>query len=52
MTRVFPLLERGWQGKLFFAGEYASPGFHGRMEGGLRSGVLVARELAHHLNLV
>lgn len=51
VTRVFPLLEQGWQGKLLFAGEYASPGFHGRMEGGLHSGALVARRLAKQLNL-
>jgi monoamine oxidase len=51
VTRVFPLLERGWQGKLLFAGEYASPGFHGRMEGGLHSGAVVARRLAQQLNL-
>jgi len=52
VTRVFPLLERGWHGKLFFAGEYASPGFHGRMEGALHSGALVARRLAQQFNLV
>ena len=52
LNRVFPLLERGWQGKLLFAGESASPGFYGRMEGGLHSGALVARRLAHQLNLV
>jgi monoamine oxidase len=51
VTRVFPLLERGWQGKLFFAGEYASAGFHGRMEGALHSGALVARQLAQRFNL-
>ena len=51
VTRVFPLLERGWQGKLFFAGEYASAGFHGRMEGALHSGALVARRLAQQLDL-
>jgi monoamine oxidase len=51
VSQVFPRLEQGWRGKLFFVGEYASPGFHGRMEGGLRSGALVARRLALRLNL-
>lgn len=51
VTRVFPLLEAGWQGRLFFAGEYASPGFHGRMEGALHSGALLARRLAATLNI-
>jgi monoamine oxidase len=49
---VFPLLERGWQDKLFFAGEYTSPGFYGYMEGGLNSGALLAQRLARQLNLV
>jgi monoamine oxidase len=52
VTRVFPLLERGWQDKLFFAGEYTSPGFYGYMEGGLNSGALLAQRLARQLNLV
>lgn len=52
VTRVFPLLEQGWQNKLFFAGEYASPGFYGYMEGGLNSGAVLARRLARQLNLV
>lgn len=52
VTRVFPLLERGWQDKLFFAGEYSSPGFYGYMEGGLHSGAVLARRLARQLNLL
>jgi monoamine oxidase len=52
VTRVFPLLEGGWQDKLFFAGEYTSPGFYGYMEGGLNSGAVLARRLARQLNLV
>ena len=52
VTRVFPRLEQGWQGKLFFAGEYTSPGFYGYMEGGLHSGAVLARRLARQLNLL
>lgn len=51
MSSVHPLLEKGWQEKLFFAGEYASPGFYGYMEGGLHSGALLAKRLAQRLNL-
>jgi monoamine oxidase len=51
VTRVYPRLEQGWQKKLFFAGEYASPAFYGSMEGGLQSGALVAKRLARQLNL-
>lgn len=52
VTRVFPRLEGGWQDKLFFAGEYSSPGFYGYMEGGLHSGAVLARRLARKLNLM
>ncbi|MEB3319305.1 MAG: FAD-dependent oxidoreductase [Cyanobacteriota bacterium] len=52
VTRVFPNLERGWKDKLFFAGEYASPGFYGYMEGGLNSGAVLARRLARQFQLV
>lgn len=52
VTRVFPLLQGGWRDKLFFAGEYTSPGFYGYMEGGLHSGAVLAGRLARQLNLV
>lgn len=52
VTRVWPRLESGWQDKLFFAGEYTSPGFYGYMEGGLNSGALLARRLAQRFALV
>lgn len=52
MTRVHPRLQRGWRDKLFFAGEYTSPGFYGYMEGGLNSGALLAGRLAREFNLV
>jgi monoamine oxidase len=52
VTRVLPRLQGGWQDKLFFAGEYASPGFYGYMEGGLNSGALLAGRLARRFNLV
>jgi monoamine oxidase len=51
VTRVFPRLESGWQDKLFFAGEYSSPGFYGYMEGGLNSGAVLARRLARQFSL-
>jgi monoamine oxidase len=50
--KVFPRLEGGWQDKLFFAGEYSSPGFYGYMEGGLHSGAVLAGRLARKFNLV
>lgn len=52
VTRVLPLLQAGWQDKLFFAGEYTSPGFYGYMEGGLNSGAVLAGRLARQFNLV
>jgi monoamine oxidase len=52
VTRVYPRLERGWQDRLFFAGEYASPGFYGYMEGALNSGAVLARRLATQFRLV
>jgi monoamine oxidase len=52
VTKVLPLLEAGWQDKLFFAGEYNSPGFYGYMEGGLHSGALLAGRLARQFNLI
>ena len=50
--KVLPRLEGGWQDKLFFAGEYSSPGFYGYMEGGLHSGAVLAGRLARRFNLV
>ncbi len=52
VTRVSPNLQRGWRDKLFFAGEYTSPGFYGYMEGGLNSGAVLAGRLARQLNLL
>ena len=52
VSKVFPRLEGGWQDKLFFAGEYSSPGFYGYMEGGLNSGAVLAGRLARKFNLV
>ena len=52
VSRVHPLLQRGWQEKLFFAGEYASLGFYGYMEGGLNSGAVLARRLARQFSPV
>jgi monoamine oxidase len=45
VTRLGPVLYHGI-GRLHFAGEYASPGFVGYMEGGLNSGVKLAQRLA------
>ncbi|MEB3333512.1 MAG: FAD-dependent oxidoreductase [Cyanobacteriota bacterium] len=52
VTRVLPLLQGSWRDKLFFAGEYTSPGFYGYMEGGLQSGAVLAGRLARQFNLV
>ena len=52
VTRVSPNLQRGWRDKLFFAGEYTSPGFYGYMEGGLNSGAVLAGRLARQFNLL
>jgi len=41
-----PLLERGLEGRLQFAGEHCCPAFVGYMEGALQSGVAAARRLA------
>jgi monoamine oxidase len=51
VTTVSPRLDQGWQERLFFAGECVSPGFHGRMEGGLHSGARLAEQLARRLNM-
>jgi monoamine oxidase len=45
VTAVGPVLFAGL-GRLHFAGEHASPAFHGFMEGALESGVRLARRLA------
>ncbi|MGW5192752.1 FAD-dependent oxidoreductase [Kribbella sp. NPDC004138] len=42
VTTIAPRLAKPFQGRLFFAGEQASPGFYGYMEGALTSGVLAA----------
>jgi monoamine oxidase len=52
VCKVLPRLEGGWQDKLFFAGEYSSPGFYGYMEGGRHSGAVLAGRLARRFNLV
>ena len=52
VTRVFPRLQGGLQEKLFFAGEYTSPGFNGYMEGGLNSGAVLAGRLSRQFNLL
>jgi len=44
-TTVWPNLFNGWQDRLLFAGEHASPGFFGYMEGALESGILAASRL-------
>jgi len=43
VTTVAPLLTQPFAGRLFLAGEQASPGFFGHMEGALRSGAAAAR---------
>lgn len=45
VTSVSPLLHRGL-GRLHFAGEHASPGFFGYMEGALESGARLALRIA------
>jgi monoamine oxidase/subtilisin family serine protease len=42
VTTIARNLDMPFQGRLFFAGEQASPGFYGYMEGALRSGVAAA----------
>jgi len=46
VTTMGPLLQKGIEGRLHFAGEYACYKFPGYMEGALNSGVSVARRLA------
>ena len=42
VTTLGPVLASPYYGRLFFAGEYASPDFFGYMEGALQSGTLAA----------
>lgn len=42
VTTIARNLDTPFQGRLFFAGEQASPGFYGYMEGALRSGLTAA----------
>jgi len=51
MTTIGPLWQAGI-GRLHFAGEHASPGFGGYMEGALSAGVAVARRLAERDGVV
>jgi monoamine oxidase len=51
VTSIYPNLEKGFEGRLFFAGEYTSLLFTGYMEGGLNSGAKLARKLAISLGL-
>lgn len=46
VTRMGPLLHKGIEARLHFAGEYACYKFAGYMEGALNSGVSIARRLA------
>jgi len=51
VTSVYPRLDKGFEDRLFFAGEYSSLLFTGYMEGGLQSGAVLAKRLARTLNL-
>lgn len=51
VTSIYPKLDRGVEGKLFFAGEYTSLLFTGFMEGGLHSGAKLGQKLATRLRL-
>ncbi len=46
VTTIGPNLAKPFGGRLFFAGEQASPGFCGYMEGALQAGLLAAQRLA------
>ncbi|MGW7363423.1 FAD-dependent oxidoreductase [Streptomyces sp. NPDC054841] len=46
VTTIAKNLSSAYQGRLFFAGEQASPGFFGYMEGALQSGVLASFRVA------
>jgi monoamine oxidase len=51
VTTVGPLLHKG-VGRVHFAGEHNSPAFVGYMEGGLNSGVSLARRLAERDGII
>ncbi|WP_442582146.1 FAD-dependent oxidoreductase [Mesorhizobium sp. ASY16-5R] len=51
VTSIYPNLEKGFEDRLFFAGEYTSLLFTGYMEGGLHSGAKLAKKLATTLGL-
>ncbi|MDQ6435483.1 FAD-dependent oxidoreductase [Mesorhizobium sp. LHD-90] len=51
VTSIYPNLEKGFEDRLFFAGEYTSLLFTGYMEGGLHSGAKLAKKLAAMLSL-
>lgn len=51
VTSIYPNLERGFEDRLFFAGEYTSLLFTGYMEGGLGSGAKLAGKLVTALSL-
>ncbi len=46
VTRVGPLLQSGFKGKIHFVGEHTCYAFTGYMEGALRSGLHLAEQLA------
>lgn len=52
VTTIYPKLDQGIGGKLFFAGEYTSLLFTGFMEGGLHSGATLAKRLASQWSLL
>ena len=52
VTTVGPLLDRGHQSHLHFAGEYACDAVMGWMEGAKSSGIRVARRLAERDGVV
>ncbi|MGF7161976.1 monoamine oxidase [Rhodoligotrophos appendicifer] len=51
VTSVYPNLAKGFEERLFFAGEYTSLLFTGYMEGGLNSGAKLAKQLTTLLGL-
>ncbi|GAB3422736.1 DUF4056 domain-containing protein [Flindersiella endophytica] len=46
VTTIAKALSKPFRGRLFFAGEQASPGFYGYMEGALASGLRAAGQIA------
>jgi len=51
VTSIYANLDRGFEDRLFFAGEYTSLLFTGFMEGGLSSGAKLANKLAASFSL-